>query len=42
VLRTYAHAIEDKTVTDAIFDTPVTPRQKIKGASSWNKRRKRA
>lgn len=42
VLRTYAHAIEDKTVTDAIFDTPVTQRQKQKGASNWNKRRKRA
>lgn len=24
VLRTYAHAIEDKTVTDVLFDTPLT------------------
>lgn len=24
VLRTYAHAIKDKTVTDVLFDTPVT------------------
>ncbi|QFT30097.1 Tyrosine recombinase XerD [Labrenzia sp. THAF82] len=27
VLRTYAHAIEDKTVTDVLFDTPVTQRR---------------
>lgn len=27
VLRTYAHAIEDKTVTDVLFDTPVTQRK---------------
>lgn len=24
VLRTYAHAVKDKTVSDALFDTPVT------------------
>lgn len=24
VLRTYAHAIKDRTVTNALFDTPVT------------------
>ena len=27
VLRTYAHAIKDKTVTEALFDTPVTQRK---------------
>ncbi|MCV0427327.1 MAG: tyrosine-type recombinase/integrase [Roseibium sp.] len=27
VLRTYAHAIEDKTVTNALFGTPVTQRK---------------
>jgi integrase len=30
VLRTYAHAIEDKTVTDALFGTPVTQRNSKK------------
>lgn len=39
VLRTYAHAIEDKTVTDVLFDTPVTQREKKKRASNWSKRR---
>lgn len=28
VLRTYAHAIEDRTVTDAVFDTKLTRRRK--------------
>lgn len=40
VLRTYAHAIKDTTVTDALFDTPVTQGTKAKHANNWNKRRK--
>lgn len=40
VLRTYAHAIKDTTVTDALFDTPVTQRVKGKRVTSWKKRRK--
>ncbi|MER2536837.1 MAG: site-specific integrase [Rhizobiaceae bacterium] len=39
VLRTYAHALKDKTVTDVLFDTPVTQRSKKKRASNWKKRR---
>lgn len=34
VLRTYAHAIKDTTVTDALFDTPVTQRNARKRASN--------
>lgn len=40
VLRTYAHAIEDHTVTDALFDTPVTRGKHQRAASAGNKRRK--
>lgn len=40
VLRTYAHAIKDTTVTDALFDTPATQGRTKKRASNWNKRRK--
>lgn len=40
VLRTYAHAIEDKTVTDALFDTPVTQRKSRKAVSKGKIRRK--
>lgn len=40
VLRTYAHAIEDRTVTDALFDTPVTQDDSADGSTDWNIRRK--
>ncbi|MBL8582637.1 MAG: tyrosine-type recombinase/integrase, partial [Rhizobiaceae bacterium] len=40
VLRTYAHAIKDMTVTNVLFDTPVTQGAKAKRTSNWNKRRK--
>ena len=40
VLRTYAHAVEDKTVTDALFDTPVTQRKSRKAVSNGKTRRK--
>lgn len=38
VLRTYAHAIEDHTVTDALFDTSVTRGQHGKISTKGNKR----
>ncbi|MGJ8530442.1 tyrosine-type recombinase/integrase [Maritalea sp.] len=38
VLRTYAHALEDKTVTNSIFDTTMTHGEKIVTVSSGNKR----
>lgn len=40
VLRTYAHAIKDKTVTDALFDTPSTRGTKSKPATIYNERKK--
>jgi integrase len=40
VLRTYAHAIKDTTVTDVLFDTPVTQRGTKKRPTIGNKRRK--
>jgi integrase len=39
VLRTYAHALEDETVTDALFDTEVTQGATLKALSGGNKRR---
>jgi integrase len=42
VLRTYAHAIKDRTVTDALFDTPVTQRETKKRLSNGNTTRKQA
>ena len=38
VLRTYAHAIKDKTVTDVLFDTPVTQSGGAKKSNNRNKR----
>lgn len=40
VLRTYAHALEDMTVTDAVFDTHATQRAKPKNSTHSNIRRK--
>lgn len=40
VLRTYAHALEDRTVTDALFDTPATQRAKARRVTNEKKRRK--
>lgn len=42
VLRTYAHALDDMTVTDAVFDTPVTQGQSSGELSISNKRKKQA
>lgn len=42
ILRTYAHAMEDPTITDAIFDTPVTQDPKTVGLTHGNKRKKYA
>lgn len=38
VLRTYAHAIEDQTITDAIFDTNLAQRRITKTSTTRNKR----
>lgn len=38
VLRTYAHAVKDKTVTDVLFDTPVTRDTEVKPVTVSNKR----
>lgn len=40
VLRTYAHAVEDQTVTDALFDTPATQGAKGNQLETSNQRRK--
>ena len=40
VLRTYAHALKDLTVTDALFDTELTHREKENRASIGNKKGK--
>lgn len=40
VLRTYAHAVKDKTVTDVLFDTPVTRGAKVKPVTIRNERKK--
>lgn len=40
VLRTYAHTLNDKTVTDALFDTPATRGTKTKPATTYNERKK--
>lgn len=40
VLRTYAHALEDITVTDAVFDTSVTHGDSANNLTSYNKRKK--
>ena len=42
VLRTYGHALEDTTVTDAVFDTPVTRDRKSNTTTIRNKRIKSA
>jgi len=42
VLRTYTHALEDVTVTDAIFDTPVTHSQNAEHVTNSNERKKQA
>lgn len=42
VVRTYGHALEDTTVTDAVFDTPVTQATKRKVSIDGKKRRKSA
>ena len=40
VLRTYAHAVKDKTITDALFDTPAT-RGAINGSATVRTERKK-
>ncbi|MEM9714927.1 MAG: site-specific integrase [Pseudomonadota bacterium] len=42
VLRTYAHAMEDVTVTDTLFDTKLTQREIGNPLNHSNKRRKQA
>ena len=42
VLRTYAHAITDISVTDAIFDTPATQSADVTHLTAGKERRKRA
>lgn len=42
VLRTYAHALDDDTVTDAVFDTPVTQGQNAGDVTHSSKRKKQA
>lgn len=41
VLKHYAHALEDRTVTDAIFDTPQTQNTRVKSVRDRKERRKR-
>lgn len=41
VLRTYAHAMKDRTVTDALFDTNLTQGEKTEPVTIRNKRRNR-
>ena len=38
VVRTYGHALEDTTVTDAVFDTPVTQAEISTTATTGKKR----
>ncbi|XWN32177.1 MAG: tyrosine-type recombinase/integrase [Devosia sp.] len=40
VMRTYAHAIEDRSVTDALFDTNLAQRSGVPGVSSSKERKK--
>ena len=42
VVRTYGHALEDTTVTDVLFDTPVTQATKDHHATTGKKRTKSA
>ena len=41
VLRTYAHAVKDKTVTNALFDTPATRGANENQATNGKQRRKK-
>ena len=40
VVRTYGHAMTDRTITNAVFDTNLTQPEKSTPASNWKDRRK--
>ena len=40
VLRTYAHAVQDRTVTNKLFDTPLTRDANEESVTTYKKRRK--
>jgi hypothetical protein len=40
VMKHYAHAMDDPTVTDVLFDTPVTQGQQIYPVTSYKQKGK--